>query len=128
MRELRERNPEVEIGLSTLVVKPPIEVEILRLEELLDRVANASQARGGLVEGRVVADLEERLRNDAVRVEVTLIRADDVSERLLDRAIRSHGGELQLVFRERTAALQQLLRRPNVVAHLPEHRWRRHAV
>src|SRR5206468_12636593 len=45
VRELSERDPELQIHLAPLVVFLLIEVDVLRLKELLDRVANAGQDR-----------------------------------------------------------------------------------
>src|SRR5438093_5361198 len=126
VRKLRERYPEVELGLAPLVADPTIEIVFLRFEKLLDRVVNAIESGGGLVERRGVGHLEEGLPDQTVRVEVALVREDDVREGFLDRAVRSLRRELQLLLRERAAALKQFLRCPDVVAHLAEHRWRAH--
>src|SRR5207244_2257538 len=63
-------------------------------KELLDRVANAGQTRCDLINR--CGELDEGLRDHPVRVEVALVRADDMRERLLDRAVRSRCGELEL--------------------------------
>src|SRR4029079_19606225 len=120
MRELHKRHPELEVHLSALVVKLLVEVELLRLEELLDRVLYAGETRHDVVDGRL--EIHEGLRDHTIRVEIALVRANDVREGLLDRAIRTWRGELPLLLRERATSLQQLLGRPHVVSHLTKHR------
>src|SRR5206468_2162906 len=58
VRELSERHPELQIHLAPLVVDLLIEVDLLRLEELLDRVANARETRCDLIDRR--GELDER--------------------------------------------------------------------
>src|SRR5438309_3089870 len=97
MRELSERHPELHIHLAPLVVDLLIEVDVFRLEQLLDRVANAGETGRDLVNR--CRELYEWLRDRAVGVEVTLVRSDDVGEGLLDRAICTGRGELPLLGR-----------------------------
>src|SRR2546427_722536 len=52
VRELSERHPELHIHLAPLVVDLLIEVDVLQLEKLLDRVADARQTRRDLIDGR----------------------------------------------------------------------------
>src|SRR5687768_13080177 len=60
--------------------------------------------------------------------EVALIRAHDVLERAQDRAIRARHRELQLLRCQLPTMLDELVRRPDVVTQLTEHRmghvWR----
>src|SRR6266852_4280172 len=66
MRELSERYPELQVELAALVVDPLIEVDFIRLEELLDRIANAGEPRGNLLER--CSELDKGLRDEPIGV------------------------------------------------------------
>src|SRR5438045_9536539 len=110
VRELSERHPELQVHLAPLVMDLLIEVDLLRFEELLYRVADAIETRCDLVERR--GELEERLRDHPVRVEVTLIRPDEVRERLPHRAMHARRGEPALRLRGAAATPEQPPRAP----------------
>jgi hypothetical protein len=93
VRELRQRDPEIEIKLAALVVDAPVEIELGHREQTLDRVTNTFQPARDLIHRRAVAELEEGLRDDPVGVEIALVRADDVRKRLADRAVGPGCGE-----------------------------------
>src|SRR5438874_535250 len=126
VRELHERNPQLEVGLAPLDPDPPVELELTRREELFDGLAHPGEARRDLVERRPVGRFEERRWDEVVRVEVALVGPDDVRERLPDRAVGAGGGEKELGLAQHTAAGEERLGRPHVVPHLAEHRRRGH--
>src|SRR5207245_69853 len=114
-------------GLPARIADDAVGIELRAGEELLDTILDLAELRRDLIERDIVVLAEHRLGDRHEATQIALVSADDVFERAADRPVGSGNGELELPLAQGAASLEELLRRPDVVTELAEHR-RRHQV